>query len=135
MAFGADPSPFTRNCSWDSIGAKYQVSPYLLHAIAKHESGLKPFTVSRPNSNGSVDIGLMQINDAWLPTLANKYGISRSDLFNSCVNLDVGAWVLSENFKTFGYSWRAIGAYNAKNDYKRLSYVRQVYRNVPPALK
>lgn len=77
----------------------------------------------------------MQINSAWLPTLARRFGIQREDLFRSCVNLDVGAWVLYENFRTFGYTWRAIGAYNAKTDSKRLNYVRQVYRYVPPALK
>lgn len=130
------PSPYTQNCTWDSIGAKYEgLNPYLLHAIAKQESGLNPKVVSRPNANGTVDIGMMQINSAWLPTLASRFGITREDLFRSCVNLDVGAWILYENFKTFGYSWRAIGAYNAKSEDKRLAYVRRVYKYVPPELK
>lgn len=91
--------------------------------------------VSKPNSDKSVDIGLMQINSSWIPTLSRRFGIQRQDLFRSCVNLDVGAWVLYENFKTHGNSWRAIGAYNAKTDWKRLNYVRNVYRYVPQALK
>lgn len=91
--------------------------------------------VSKPNSDKSVDIGLMQINSSWIPTLSRRFGIQRQDLFRSCVNLDVGAWVLYENFKTHGNSWRAIGAYNAKTDWKRLNYVRNVYRHVPQALK
>lgn len=135
-ASATTPSPNTLTCSWESIGAKYNgLNPYLLYAIAKQESSLNPKVVSKPNQNGTVDIGLMQINSAWLPTLASRFGITRSDLFKPCVNLDVGAWVLYENFKTFGYSWRAIGAYNAKSEDKRLAYVRKVYRHVPPHLK
>lgn len=130
------PSPYTHNCTWESIGAKYGgLNPYLLYAIAKQESGLNPKVVSRPNANGTVDIGLMQINSAWLPTLLSRFGITKLDLFRSCVNLDVGAWILYENFKTYGYSWRAIGAYNAKSEDKRLNYVRKVYRHIPPELK
>lgn len=135
-SFAVTPSPHIDSCSWESIAAKYSgLNPYLLYAIAKQESSLNPKVVSRPNSNGTVDIGLMQINSAWLPTLSSRFGISRSDLFRSCVNLDVGAWILYENFKTFGYSWRAIGAYNAKSEDKRLAYVRKVYRYVPPEMK
>jgi soluble lytic murein transglycosylase-like protein len=129
------PSPATSNCTWESVAAKYGLNPYLLHAIAKQESGLNPQVISKPNSNRSVDIGLMQINSSWIPTLSKRFGIQREDLFRSCVNLDVGAWVLYENFKTHGNSWRAIGAYNAKTDWKRLNYVHNVYRYVPPALK
>lgn len=77
----------------------------------------------------------MQINDRWIPTLNRRFGITKEDLFRSCVNLDVGAWILYENFKTHGFSWRAIGAYNAKSDSKRLAYVRKLYRLVPPELK
>lgn len=129
------PSPWTSVCSWESIGAKYGLNPYLLHAIAKQESGLKPHVISKPNSNGSVDIGLMQINSSWLPTLNRRFGIQRQDLFRSCVNLDVGAWVLYQNIQEMGYNWRAIGAYNARTDWKRLNYVKNVYRHVPKELK
>jgi hypothetical protein len=41
---------------------------------------------------------------------------------------------MSQNFKQHGNTWRAIGAYNAKSDSKRLNYIRQVYRFVPPEL-
>lgn len=134
-AAAVTPSPHTVNCTWESVADKYGLPPHLLYAIARQESSLNPRVVSAPNKNGSIDIGLMQINSAWLPTLAKRFGIGRSDLFRSCVNLDVGAWVLYENFQTFGYSWRAIGAYNAKSEDKRLAYVKKVYRYVPPELK
>jgi soluble lytic murein transglycosylase-like protein len=131
----ATPSPQTTSCSWESIAAKYYgLNPYLLHAIAVQESGLNPLARSRPNTNGSVDIGLMQINSSWLPTLRSRFGIHRSHLDHPCINLDVGAWILYENFRAMGYTWRAIGAYNAVSDDKRLTYARHIYRRMPPAL-
>ncbi len=132
---GALTQPAIASCTWESVAAKYPgLNPYLLHAIAQQESGLNPLAKSPPNKNGTVDIGLMQINSAWLPTLRSRFGITLEDLYHPCVNLDVGAWILYENFRQLGFSWRAIGAYNAKSEDKRLSYVRRVYRRLPPGL-
>ena len=109
---------------------KYSVNPYLLFAIARTESGLKPHVVSAPNKNGSYDIGLMQINSSWLPKL-KKFGITEAALKDSCVNLDVGAWILSDNMKRHGNSWKAVGAYNAVSADKQVTYARKVLRNIP----
>ena len=129
------PSNSVRDCSWESIAGKYGISPHLLFAIAKQESGLNPSVISKPNKDGSYDIGLVQINSSWLPKLKRDFGITESMLrTNSCVNLDVGAWVLYENFRRHGNTWRAIGAYNAKSDHKRLNYIKKVYRFVPPEM-
>jgi soluble lytic murein transglycosylase-like protein len=54
---------------WDEAAARYGLSSHLLYAIARTESGLNPAAVGR-NRDGSRDIGLMQINSSWLPTLA-----------------------------------------------------------------
>ena len=63
---------------WDDAAARYQLNSTLLHAIARTESGLNPQAIGR-NRDGSRDIGLMQINSWWLPTLARhgirEYGI------------------------------------------------------------
>jgi soluble lytic murein transglycosylase-like protein len=121
-------------CTWESVAAKYPgLNPYLLYAIAVQESGLNPHAKGRPNANGSVDIGLMQINSAWLPVLKSRFGITLAHLYDPCVNLDVGAWILYENFRTLGHTWRAVGAYNAKSEHKRLDYVLRVYRKIPPS--
>src|SRR5690606_11932510 len=63
---------------WEDAASRYQVSSALLYAIARTESGLNPKAIGR-NTNGSRDIGLMQINSAWLPTLAS-HGIGARDL-------------------------------------------------------
>jgi len=107
---------------FDEAAAHYDVPVELLKAIAKVESGFNARAVHR-NSDGSEDIGGLQINSSWLPVL-RKYGITRQDLFDPCINTYIGAWVLAKNIQSLGYNWTAIGAYNAKSDKKREKYAR-----------
>ena len=96
---------------WKDASRTYGIPEDVLMAIAKTESNFNP-DAKNVNKNGSVDIGLMQINSDWLPEL-NKYDISRKDLeSDACLNLKVGAWILSNNVKRLGWNWDAIGAYN-----------------------
>jgi soluble lytic murein transglycosylase-like protein len=111
---------------WDDAAARYQVSSALLYAIARIESGLNPHAVGR-NRDGSRDIGLMQINSTWLPKLAS-HGIKERDLFEPCTNIHVGAWILAGNVARLGYTWEAVGAYNAANPALRRSYIEKVRR-------
>jgi len=113
---------------WDEAAARYQVNSALLYAIAQTESDLDPLAIGR-NRNGSRDIGLMQINSAWLPTLA-RHGISERDLFHPCTSIHVGAWVLAHNFHRLGYTWDAVGAYNAVSPGLRRAYAEKVQRNL-----
>ncbi len=59
---------FPAHACWEQAAERYGVSPELLYAIARTESGLDPQAIGL-NRNGSRDIGLMQINSAWLPKL------------------------------------------------------------------
>lgn len=124
------PLPACASNCWEEAGERYGVNPSLLYAIAKTESSLNPSAINR-NKNGSYDIGLMQINSAWLPAL-RKYGISEQQLYQPCVSIHVGAWILAQNMRRLGNSWEAVGAYNARNPARRVQYARKVYRNLPP---
>jgi len=119
---------------WERVGLKYGIHPHLLHAIAKTESGLNPNAVNRANVDGSRDVGLMQINSLWFPRLA-AMGISEQMLYQPCVNLEVGAWILAQNMSRFGPTWQAVGAYNAVSPERRERYARAVWRNLPPPLR
>lgn len=116
---------------WDEAAARYRVSSELLYAIARTESALDPQAVGR-NRNGTRDIGLMQINSAWLPTLA-AHGIGERDLFDPCTSIHVGAWILAGNVQRLGYTWDAVGAYNAANPASRRAYVDKVRRHLRSA--
>ncbi len=99
------------NC-FSEAGDKYGIDPLLLKAIAQTESSMNPQALNR-NKNGSEDIGLMQINSAHLERL-RKSGITRESLLNdTCMSVMVGADILAGFVSQFGYTWRAVGAYNA----------------------
>jgi soluble lytic murein transglycosylase-like protein len=107
--------------------ARYNVPAPLLKAIARHESGGRTHVIAT-NTNGSRDIGLMQINSAWLPVL-NRHGLQEKDLFDPCVNVLVAAWILSNNFQKLGYTTQGLGAYNAVTPWKRERYARQILQS------
>ena len=129
LVFGA---ALPAQACWDAAAQRYQVSSALLYAIARTESGLNPLAIGR-NGNGSRDIGLMQINSTWLPTLAS-HGISERNLFEPCTNIHVGAWILAGNVSRLGYTWDAVGAYNATRPALRRAYADKVRRHLPAAL-
>lgn len=90
---------------------RYGVAPELLRAIAAQESGMDA-TAEGSNTDGSRDIGVMQVNTWWLPLL-ERHGIHEEHLWEPCLNVHVGAWILAGNVAQYGYTWNAVGAYNA----------------------
>ncbi|MCP3712594.1 lytic transglycosylase domain-containing protein [Paraburkholderia sp. CNPSo 3274] len=118
----------TRADCIDDAAAYRHISPRLVRAIAQQESGMRANAINI-NANGSEDIGLMQINSSWLPKLA-RFGIQREHLFNACVNAYVGTWILASNFRQFGPTWKAVGAYNATSSSRQLVYANSIYRRL-----
>ncbi|WP_186170321.1 lytic transglycosylase domain-containing protein [Burkholderia gladioli] len=120
----ATRSSFAQDCLIDA--ARYQnVDPILVLAIARHESGMRADAVNR-NSNGSVDLGLMQINSRWLPAL-RSYGVDAQQLMDPCVNSYGGVWILKQAIARYGATWQAVGAYNAASPAKQQRYIARIY--------
>ncbi|KWA81527.1 invasion protein IagB [Burkholderia ubonensis] len=116
---------------WERAGSMFGITPKLLYAIAEQESSLNPRAVGR-NRDGSEDLGLMQINSRHLPRL-RQLGINESQLLKDpCLSVIVGASILSDMMKRYGYSWEAVGAYNAgtapDRHEVRIRYAKQVWR-------
>lgn len=118
-------SPVAHADCLDDAAGFHGVDPVLVRSIARHESGMNPYATHR-NANGSEDIGLMQINSFHLPRLG-RFGITRTALFDPCVNAYVGAWILRDNINRIGPTWKAVGAYNAASPDKQLRYANQIY--------
>lgn len=114
---------------FDKVGAKYRLDPDYLRAIAFKESKYKPKSIGK-NNDGSIDLGIMQINSSNIEWLKRKFpDISiRRLLVDNCYNIQVGGYILNENFKMYGRSWLAVGVYNAggKNNPKRVR-IRYAY--------
>jgi soluble lytic murein transglycosylase-like protein len=121
--------PYFYQC-FHASAQKYRVPVDLLLAIAQTESSFKPNAVGKNKGSNTEDVGVMQINTSWLPKLGREFGLKRHHLYEPCTNIDVGAWVLAHNFVQFGYTWNAVGAYNAKSPDKRVIYVRKVTKNL-----
>lgn len=134
LMFAATPNVFAYHSCWQFASERYGVHEHVLKAIALTESAMDVNAINR-NSNGSVDVGLMQINSQWFPQLA-EMGIKPGDLWNPCTNIQVGAWVLAGEIRRFGYNWQAIGAYNAgpaktvARERRRKQYAVRVYQNL-----
>lgn len=85
------------------------------------------------NSNGSYDIGPMQVNSIHLPELSKVYGIPEADMsqllaYHGCFNVAVGAWLLRRRTnEAAGDFWYGIGRYHsaAKADSKK--YILRVH--------
>ena len=124
LALPVQAQPAPASTCFEEAGARYGIAPVLLQAIALQESGMNPHALNR-NRDGSYDIGLMQINSRWLPTLS-RHGILPEQLWDPCVSVHVGAWILAGNFKRMGLNWDAVGAYNASNPALRMRYAQAI---------
>lgn len=109
---------------FNEAGAASGISPVLLQAIAKVESGLNPKAVNI-NSNGSRDLGLMQINSSWVKPMK----LDGARLFSDpCYNTTIGARILRDCIDRKGYTWAAVGCYNAVSTHKQVAYSWKIYR-------
>lgn len=95
----------------------YDVPPALLVGIYKAEGGQVGQEVH--NTNGSYDLGPMQINTIWMPELAQKWGISESKARelvrdDPCTNVGVAAWILRGHINETQDLAQALQHYHSK---------------------
>lgn len=117
---------------WLQAEKMFNIESELLYAIAQQESAMKPGAIGH-NRDGSTDLGLMQINSSHMKRL-KKMGISEKQLLQDpCISVIVGASILSDMMKIYGYSWEAVGAYNAGTSPKRAGirkrYAKKIWEN------
>lgn len=101
---------FAQSNPFVEAGKRYGIDPWLLYSIAKVESGNNTAAVNY-NKNGTVDIGVMQVNSCHFKTL-ERYGFKKEDLWNPTININWGAWVLAGCVARHGYTTNAIDCYN-----------------------
>jgi soluble lytic murein transglycosylase-like protein len=98
----------------------HQVNHLLLRAILKVESNLNPRAVVR-NGDGTIDVGMGQINSRHFPQLA-AYGILPSHLLDPCIGSYVAAWHLSRVIALHGNTWEAVARYHSATPYFNRRY-------------
>lgn len=95
----------------------HDVPPALLAGIYRAEGGKIGQEVS--NTNGSYDLGPMQINTIWLPELSKQWGISEEKTHkvvrdDACVNIDVAAWILRKHLNETHDLAKALEHYHSR---------------------
>jgi hypothetical protein len=112
----------------------YRLPPALLVILLNVERG----SLGRvsPNTNGTVDIGPIQINQIWLPELAAHWNASIPNTYsalrdNFCANVEAGAWILRRGLdKARGDFWEGVGYYHSHTPEHKTRYLRDVLRQV-----
>lgn len=126
------------NRCFNEAASRYNIPPAILVAIAKVESGFRPWVININHNGQSVkvinprtyeeavyyvnylhqngynyDVGIGQINVANI----RRFGIDPISLLDPCNNLMASAYILRENINRYGFTWDAIWRYNGRRDY------------------
>ena len=95
----------------------YSVPPAVLVGLYKAEGGQVGQEVV--NTNGSYDLGPMQISTIWMPDLAKRWGVSKDTAHkwvrdDACTNVGVAAWILKGHMDETGNLSQAIAHYHSR---------------------
>ncbi len=91
--------------------------PHTVILGVMHVEGGKAGTVSK-NTNGTADLGPMQINTIWIPELSRHWNVPEATATrlvrdNPCVNIGVGAWILRTKMDQTGSLSKGIAYYHS----------------------
>jgi hypothetical protein len=79
------------------------------------------------NTNGSHDLGPMQVNSWWVPRIAAKVGRSETHVrhwlkFDACFNAEAARWVFLSALRTTDDYWKAVGVYHSPTMWRQRRY-------------
>jgi len=124
LAAGRVYDPRVEACI-EEAGRSFAISPLSLRVLYRMEGGTLG-KVSQ-NTNGTVDIGPMQINSWWLPKIAPagiNYEMLRDD---PCTNVYVAAWIFEgELLRAKGDIAMAIAKYHSPTPVHQARYLKRV---------
>ena len=107
---------------------QYRIHPAVLRAVLSVESRLDP-SARNLNTNGTVDLGIGQINSVHLPELS-RMGIEERHLLDPCIGSYVAAWHLGRQLRRFGETWWGVGAYHSTTPQRNQRYQVLVYNEM-----
>lgn len=103
---------------------EYDVPLAALMGILAAEGGAVGQAVR--NSNGSWDLGPMQVNTCNLNALVSQGFTPEAIVRDGCVNARAAAWILRQEYTRTGNIWAAIGAYHSRTPRHRDAYIARV---------
>jgi soluble lytic murein transglycosylase-like protein len=113
-----------------AVAAELHLPPRVLPAIQAVEGGR--VGMARANANGTEDLGLMQVNTAWLPLLSRHAGMTAAALRDKlvrdpCFNIAVSGAILRFYLhETRGDLPAAVGNYHSHTPPQHRAYQKKV---------
>ena len=107
----------------------YSIPPAVLVGILHVEGGKVGQQVR--NTNGSYDLGPMQINTLWTKELSKVWGVPRTTAHrlirdDACTNVNVAAWIFRRNWNEAKSLSKAIAWYNSRTPHIGYKYKKKV---------
>jgi hypothetical protein len=83
------------------------------------------------NSNGTHDLGPLQINSWWVPRIAKLVGRPEHQVrhwlrHDACFNAEAARWIFLSGFHTTGNYWKAVGIYHSPTAWRQRVYAAKV---------
>lgn len=83
------------------------------------------------NTNGSHDLGPLQVNTWWVPRLARLVGRPEDHVrywlrHDACFNAQAARWIFMSALASTANYWKAIGVYHSPTDWRQRRYALSV---------
>jgi len=87
------------------------------------------------NSDGSHDLGPLQVNSWWVSRLATVTGRSKAHVRHwlkqdACFNVEAARWIFLSGLKASGDYWTAIGIYHSPTRWRQRRYTASVVNHL-----
>lgn len=126
-----DSAAVIRGCITAAAQA-HRLPPVILVVLLRVEGGSLGAVSS--NTNATVDIGPMQVNQIWIPEVAAHWRASRADTYTAlrdsfCANIEAGAWILRRALDEAGGDfWEGVSFYHSHKPEHKARYLQQVLK-------
>ena len=116
----------------EASAAAYQLPPAVIVILLNVEGG--SLGAVSQNTNGTVDIGPMQINTIWVPQVARHWNATPTDTYAAlrdqfCANVEAGSWILRQALdEAHGDFWTGVSIYHSHDPGYQADYLRKVLR-------
>ena len=112
----------------------HRVPPAVLVVLLNVEGGTLGHVSA--NTNATVDIGPMQVNQIWIPQIAAHWHATPAATFAAlrdsfCANVEAGAWILRQGLdEAHGDFWQGVGYYHSHDPQHKAIYLQSVLKQV-----
>lgn len=100
-----------------------------LWGLRRQEAGWLGAEVA--NTNGTHDLGPLQINSWWVPRIARLVGRPDHQVrywlrYDACFNAEAARWIFLSGLQATGDYWKAVGVYHSPTGWRQRAYAAKV---------